>query len=607
MKQLWYRQIKKGVLLFGALVLSSSSVLADFKHIDCVKNKKILEISTDECKVLEKLWDSTNGEAWLENRGWDTLSSISTWEGITLENHHVTSLLLYSNNLKGKIPSELGKLSELKRLSLARNNLSGEIPISLEALSQLVYLDLSNNQLSGTIPLSMGTISLLKELYLNNNQLSGKIPNSLGDLAHLEVMKLYKNNLVGEIPPAFGALLNLESLSLSENNLTGAIPSELGQLISLTYLDLKSNRLSGMIPVEFGNLEALTGLYLQHNQLSGTIPSSFGSLSGLSDLDLSDNNLSGSIPASLGSLSHLTYLNISHNRLGGDIPVELVNLEILNYLNLNGNKFVPSNLEAVSEEFSYIPDYNISYTSNSEEDEVGGDTSNSEMKDKSKNISIDLLSEDEVAMLEVSTLKLQGTLEAGDDLEVEGEGRWSIDGEILSFTPLATFTQTPSSIFYTIKDANGIESAPIEVSIKRNYALSSLCNILDNNESNLSVRTTLQPSKILEEKNLQVSLSDDGKSLAVEGEGVWRVEDNGTAVFVPEEGFNGTPTEIKYVLLNKTGEKSAVGLIRYKEAVDGAYDSSNNVSLFGINGLLFMILFGGLFGMFYIREIENKK
>jgi len=54
--------------------------------------------------------------------------------------------------LIGSIPTELGKLSQLKYLFLNSNKLTGSIPSELINLTQLYLLNLSSNQLAGFIP-----------------------------------------------------------------------------------------------------------------------------------------------------------------------------------------------------------------------------------------------------------------------------------------------------------------------------------------------------------------------------------------------------------------------------------------------------------------------
>jgi len=240
----------------------------------------VTEIPTVECEALVALYDSTDGENWSRNTGWNVTNTPCSWEGIACDGGHVTILDLWSNGLSGLIPSELGNLSNLN------------------------FLNLYSNGLSGSIPAELGNLSNLSRLYLNNNQLSGSIPAELGNLS------------------------NLSTLFLDNNELSGSIPTELGNLSNLEFLDLSSNGLSGSIPSELGNLSQLHWLYLENNQISGSIPAELGNLSNLERLDLSSNQINASIPTELGNLSNLSYLLLTNNELCGNIPVSLMNLNL---------------------------------------------------------------------------------------------------------------------------------------------------------------------------------------------------------------------------------------------------------------------------------------
>lgn len=760
MKKFFDKQGKMGISLLLGVMLSSSFSMASFENIDCEKDKTVLGISTLECQVLEKLWESTEGKGWQDNRNWDSLTSVDTWDGVGVVDAKVSSLLLYANNLKGTIPSELGELTALKRLSLSNNGLSGKLPESLGNLSQLVYLELSGNNLSGVLPSSLGSLLNLNELYLYNNQLTGSIPDSFGDLEALEVLKLYENKLSGSIPLTLGALSNLNSLSLSENELTGAIPPELGELSKLSYLDLKNNKLTGTLPTTFGNLSSLTGLYLQENSLTGTIPTQLGSLSKLSDLDLAGNKLTGAIPSELGNVSTLAYLNLSNNQLKGQLPAELLSLAILNYLNLEGNGFVFSDIEPYHSVLSYLPTYTIAPQATVDKDRdlatvnvgerltisstlaknpsgkdrytwykdgvlIEGATSstftktgatladegiytyevmnalvpeltlkshhesegiqvnifnnvgdiqiNSERTVEELNaiagvsgaingidysealedayyvdlnnptaqelqnvinnvnqsinrkttvekvgeaISIKILEDEELAFYEVATLKIEGTDNAGDALTVENEGTWSVDDNRILFTPFADFTGTPLAIFYTIEKSDGSVSNPIKVSITQEIIeentssdtnRSVTINILENEKTDIDLNLVeIMLTEGFMDEHPQSLLREDKRSLTVEGEGVWNVENSGMITFTPEEGFVGEPSNISYLVLLNSGEKSTVGTIdiKNKPTADSTTNQINNVPTLGTSGILLMMLLSGLFGMFYARKIN---
>jgi len=271
-------------------------------------------------KNLIFLYNSTNGDQWTDNSGWDKnqvpkrVDDFDQWHGITTGNGEILGIYLENNNLIGDIPSELGNLSSLEFLSLQDNQLTGEIPTELGNLYNLGTLNLSYNQLAGEIPIELGNLSNLENLLLSSNQLTGNIPSELANLTNLWQLSLAVNQLTGEIPIELGNLSNLENLQLAVNQLTGEIPAELGNLSKLrSRLSLQGNQLTGEIPAELGNLSNLSKLFLSYNQLTGQIPNELGSLSNLSRLNISYNQLSGVLPQSFSQLRNLRFLNFDAN------------------------------------------------------------------------------------------------------------------------------------------------------------------------------------------------------------------------------------------------------------------------------------------------------
>ena len=82
------------------------------------------------------------------------------------------------NNLAGKIPLELGKISSyIRALNLSHNNLSRPIPVTFSNLKQIESLDLHYNNLNGRIPPQMTEMTSLAVFIVAHNDLSGTTPD----------------------------------------------------------------------------------------------------------------------------------------------------------------------------------------------------------------------------------------------------------------------------------------------------------------------------------------------------------------------------------------------------------------------------------------------
>ncbi len=83
-------------------------------------------------------------------------------------------------------------------------------------------------------------------------------------------------------------------------------------------------------------------------------------------------------------------------------------------------------------------------------------------------VTVDVTSNDTTGdTVDPTTVQIVGTTNPGDDLDVAGEGIWSVDGTTgeITFTPEAGFTDDPTDITYTVNDAEGNTSNPATVSI----------------------------------------------------------------------------------------------------------------------------------------------
>ncbi|KAA8532895.1 hypothetical protein F0562_032988 [Nyssa sinensis] len=270
--------------------------------------------------------------------------------------------------LGGKISPVIGKLTELRVLSLPFNELTGEIPTEIWGLRNLEVLDLEGNLISGNLPHEFTGLRKLRVLNLGLNGFVGDIPFSLSKCRGLRVLNLAGNRLNGTIPAFVGSFSKLKRLYLSFNRLIGSVPDEWGSNCqNLEHIDFSGNFIKGKIPRSLGNCSRLRTLLLFSNMLDGVIPHELGQLPRLEVLDVSRNTLGGPIPTELGNCVKLSVLVLSslfdpllgevsfgltksskddYNFFQGSIPMEITmlpNLKVIWAPNANLEGKFPSN------------------------------------------------------------------------------------------------------------------------------------------------------------------------------------------------------------------------------------------------------------------------
>ena len=113
------------------------------------------DVNTDRA-ALAALYNATNGSSWLVNTNWLSNGPLGEWHGVSTDaDGRIAELDLDGKQLSGPIPSALGNLTNLERLSLWGNQLNGPIPSELANLDNLRALSLGNNQFSGCVPVKL--------------------------------------------------------------------------------------------------------------------------------------------------------------------------------------------------------------------------------------------------------------------------------------------------------------------------------------------------------------------------------------------------------------------------------------------------------------------
>ncbi|KAJ7969958.1 Leucine-rich repeat receptor protein kinase [Quillaja saponaria] len=303
------------------------------------------------------------------------------WEGVgcNVSTAHVINLDLSSRDIdevletEGVISSSLQELEYLSYLDLSGNNFQATpIPMFFGSMEQLRYLNLSSSQFGGRVPTNLGNLTNLRILDLSTEYSSGDQLqlyvdgidwiSQLSSLQHLDmsgVSMLKAKNLMqvlnmlpsllqlrlhdcglddNHIGDDFQNVTSIRVLDLSSNDIH-LVPLWFGKLKNLEYVNLASNSLSGPIPNVFQNMtDSITELELSDNSFD-SVPLWFGKLTSLVHLNLAFNRLKGPIPNALQNMTDIRILDLSHNNLSSSIPTWLSTFKRLVHVNLASNNF----------------------------------------------------------------------------------------------------------------------------------------------------------------------------------------------------------------------------------------------------------------------------
>lgn len=244
----------------------------------------------------------------------------------TLDVATTTVLDLSGKNLKA-IPENIGRLKNLKKLTLNRNPLE-TLPSEIGLLKNLTYLAIYDSSLK-ELPAEIGELSNLTYLAIYGSQIT-ELPAEIGKLVQLKLLAL-DNNKLKKLPPEIGSLKKLEMIFLNFNDLY-ELPVEIGQMTRMVEFKAPGNKFK-KLPEEIQNLKEMVLLDVSSNRLN-QLPEGFENLSSLKYLFLRNNELI-SLPANMDKMKSLDTLYIDGNPM---LPNDSATLDLLEKLKLSGKK-----------------------------------------------------------------------------------------------------------------------------------------------------------------------------------------------------------------------------------------------------------------------------
>lgn len=154
------------IISFAIMVLS---IVFLFLLGDIIKGYK----KHSDRQTLVDLYDSLNGDTWINNTKWKSENPLEEWYGVTTGVYgKVVRLELSGNNMSGTISPSIQYLKHIKVINFSENKIKGTIPDAMALLNNIQKIDISWNFFTGNIPDSLFTIPSLEFLDVSHNLLN---------------------------------------------------------------------------------------------------------------------------------------------------------------------------------------------------------------------------------------------------------------------------------------------------------------------------------------------------------------------------------------------------------------------------------------------------
>ncbi|WAC66827.1 LPXTG cell wall anchor domain-containing protein [Agrococcus sp. SL85] len=207
-------------------------------------------------------------------------------------------------------------------------------------------------------------------------------------------------------------------------------------------------------------------------------------------------------------------------------------------------------------------------------------------------VTVDVLGNDGGELDEASLVLIDPVsgdpLAAGETVVVLGQGEWSVVGGQVVFTPIERYEGDPSPIRYQVADLSGdTTTAEVRVNVVPEVFPKTIVDgaigepvvvdILGDDRG--ADRGVLDPASVAIVDPTTGEPLAPGAQLVVPGEGVWTIDPStGAITFTPEDGFEGDPTTIEYVVSDLSGDQVRTSLtVDYAPAAVADEDLGNTI------------------------------
>ncbi|KAJ0579560.1 putative TIR domain, P-loop containing nucleoside triphosphate hydrolase [Helianthus annuus] len=308
--------------LCGCERLKSVSFIKDLESLEA------LDLAFNN-NAIENLPSSIGNLQKLVKLSFSWCTKLKTLPGSICSLQHLRVLDLEVCGIE-ELPKEIGKLESLEWLSLTYSKVK-RLPDSICNLKYLNKLDLSHCYELERLPENLGDLGSLNTLCVGRTKIR-EVPSSICKLKHLKTLNLFECYEFEKLPENLGDLESLNILDLTSTKIRD-VPSSICKLKHLKYLDLSECSELEKLPENLGDLESLNRLDLTSTKIRD-VPSSICKLKHLKELDLSECSELEKLPENLGDLESLNRLDLTSTKIR-DVPSSICKLKHLKELDLS--------------------------------------------------------------------------------------------------------------------------------------------------------------------------------------------------------------------------------------------------------------------------------